>query len=292
MFYTQVQTVKNNIKEFYLFFLSKIMLATSQVIVKLPYGLEVKTRFLEDVWNEKVLVKVGTHELVFHCPTKVPTYRARTLMTKEPETIAWLSEIPQLSVLWDVGANVGMYSVFAAKVRGISVFAFEPSMRNLDLLQRNIKSNKCVGEIVVIPVALGQETQVTKLYMDSNFLTWGGAHNSATKAIRQDGKRMQSYVELQQLIGSGDSLQSTFNLPFPNYLKIDVDGLEPEILIGMSKCLKSVKSVLIECDSNNSASKKRIEEILIEAGFVKRTFIDGYTENTIWDYEQARRVVN
>ena len=43
--------------------------------------------------------------------------RARTLFTKEPETLEWIDRMKQGAVLWDVGANVGIYSCFASKER-------------------------------------------------------------------------------------------------------------------------------------------------------------------------------
>jgi FkbM family methyltransferase len=49
--------------------------------------------------------------------------------------------MPRGSVLWDIGANVGLYSCYAVKARDCRVFAFEPSVFNLELLARNIFLN-------------------------------------------------------------------------------------------------------------------------------------------------------
>jgi len=57
------------------------------------------------------------------------------IIAKEPDTLMWIDKIPEHSVFWDVGANVGLYSCYAAKARNCIVFAFEPSVFNLRVQQ-------------------------------------------------------------------------------------------------------------------------------------------------------------
>jgi len=51
--------------------------------------------------------------LKMHCPGELPVFRANTLLTKEPETIAWIDTFEPGETLWDIGANVGVYSLYA-----------------------------------------------------------------------------------------------------------------------------------------------------------------------------------
>src|SRR4029077_1974122 len=74
-------------------------------------------------------------------PTTFTKWRVDTLFEKEPITIEWISNFKSDDVLVDVGANVGMYTVWAAKTRGVRVFAFEPEAQNFALLNRNIFFN-------------------------------------------------------------------------------------------------------------------------------------------------------
>ena len=60
-------------------------------------------------------VKHGQTELVFTVPNQLNLFRINTFSSKEPETIKWIDSIPEGTVLWDVGANVGLYSCYAAK---------------------------------------------------------------------------------------------------------------------------------------------------------------------------------
>ena len=87
-------------------------------------------------------IRLSEGALRFHCNNTATHMRAETLFTKEPETLAWIDTIPHGSVLWDIGANIGIYSLYAAKTRNCTVYAFEPSIFNLEVLGRNIFINE------------------------------------------------------------------------------------------------------------------------------------------------------
>ena len=80
-------------------------------------------------------------QLQFSAPNALCEWRAQTFSTKEPETLAWIDAIPEGAIVWDVGANIGLYAVYAANRRNCRVWAFEPSVFNLELLARNIHLN-------------------------------------------------------------------------------------------------------------------------------------------------------
>ena len=80
--------------------------------------------------NTSTQIGIVQHQgttLEYTTPNDVTKWRVDSFHTKEPETIKWLSSICDSDVLFDVGANVGMYSIFAAKICGASVYAFELS---------------------------------------------------------------------------------------------------------------------------------------------------------------------
>ena len=63
-------------------------------------------------------------QLTFAMPNKLNSYRLDTFSTKEPETLEWIDGIPRGSVVWDIGANIGLYSCYCAKAKDCQVFAF------------------------------------------------------------------------------------------------------------------------------------------------------------------------
>ena len=91
-------------------------------------------------------------KLSFVTPNPLNIYRVKSFSTKEPETLEWIDSFTNDSVFWDVGANIGLYSCYAATKKGCDVIAFEPSVFNLELLARNISNNQLLEKIsIMIP---------------------------------------------------------------------------------------------------------------------------------------------
>ena len=117
-------------------------------------------------------VSHGGLTLKFATPNSLCDWRAKTFSTKEPETLEWIDLIPKDSILWDVGANIGLYSIYAAKRRNCKVYAFEPSVFNLELLARNIFTNGLTDQICIMPVALSDQLGTNQMHMTTT--VWGG----------------------------------------------------------------------------------------------------------------------
>lgn len=240
---------------------------------------------LQHIWGKQTNFFHKGVNLNFVTPTALTKYRAVTFASKEPETLLWIEGIPEGSVLMDVGANVGIFSVYAALARNCKVYAIEPSLLNLDILLRNIVNNRVAKLVTVIPLALSDADAVQTMFMSRQGFTWGGAHNSIGKNIGQDGQPLDTPIESSQLSITIDSLISQFQLDDPNYLKIDVDGLELLVLKGASNALKKVDSILIEVDTLYPGQDQAITSALSGLGFNRRFKIGNINlaENQIWD---------
>ena len=157
----------------------------------------------------------------FFCPGKIPEWRAKTLLTKEPETIAWINGFSHAEIFWDVGANVGVFSLYAA-LRGLSILAFEPSPSNYYLLSKNVEINKMDDKISAYCIALNNKTKLDAFYMANTEL--GGALNSFGDARDWQGNDFTASLK-QGMVGfSIDDFIRKFNPRFPNHIKIDVSG--------------------------------------------------------------------
>src|SRR5690348_10867014 len=86
-------------------------------------GRRLQSRVVESARQRTQSVNHGGVTLLFAVPNAACKYRADTFSSKEPETLAWIDSLPTGSTLWDVGANVGLYSCYAAKARNCRVFA-------------------------------------------------------------------------------------------------------------------------------------------------------------------------
>ena len=206
--------------------------------------------------------------LRFAAPNALCDWRARTFAQKEPETLAWIDSIPEDAVLWDVGANVGLYAVYAAKQRTCRVWAFEPSVFNLELLARNIHLNELVSQICIVPFALSNAIGSNQLRMTTT--EWGGALSTFGKDYGWDGEVIRKIFEFQTMGLPMDAARDLLGVPQPDFIKIDVDGIEHLILSGGASVLSAVREVLIEVNDDFREQADECERLLKSAGLTMR----------------------
>ena len=111
--------------------------------------------------------------LVLYTPNAVCRWRAESFSTKEPETLEWIEEYGGQGAFFDVGANIGLYSLYYAKLYSDHVSSFEPSVFNLGLLAKNIYIHSMSERINVIPIPLSSEDQILEFQMSG---VQGGGH--------------------------------------------------------------------------------------------------------------------
>jgi FkbM family methyltransferase len=272
----QYRKVKHQIFSVYKKILEQVFLNIFTGINILPKGRLITSTSLEKIWNKTYEHRIGTQKLLFHTPNWLTEYRAQTLLTKEPETIRWINSMPAKSVFWDIGANIGTFSIYAAK-NGIDVVAIEPSFFNIEILNRNVISNQVSQKVTIIPIGVGNATSKQNFYLSAKQLTWGGAHNSLGINVGFDGMPLNEPIILKSLSFSVDDLVQIFFQASPNYLKIDV-------LKGSIQTLNTVDSILIEVDTDFENQREEINQILIKYNFeLKEETNDKQgTSNQIW----------
>lgn len=245
--------------------IKKIVLKVTRLLGTTKTGRYVETLLLEQAMTHTHRVVYENTEMRFVCPNPLTRWRADTFSEKEPETLRWIDGMSRKSVFWDVGANVGLYSIFAAKHRNLRVFSFEPSIFNLELLGRNISLNALSQMITIVPVALSDKTKPNT--MKHSQTTWGGALSSFGVTFDDSGNPYKSIIEYDTLGFSADYLVSEGLVSQPDYIKIDVDGIEHLILSGAVNILMSAKSLLVEINDNFAEQAEITEEILRSTGF-------------------------
>jgi FkbM family methyltransferase len=205
-------------------------------------------------------------DFIFSVPSSLSFYRTTTFASKEPETLAWLDAIPKNSILWDIGANVGLYSCYAAKTKNCTVFAFEPSVLNLELLARNIFLNDLTSKVTIVPLPLSDKMSLNTLNMTTMEL--GGALSTFGQDYGHDGNLLNVVFSFSTIGLSMVDVVEKLNVPIPNYIKIDVDGIEALILQGGHDVLSKVQGVLIEINENFESQYVDANTYLSKAGLV------------------------
>jgi FkbM family methyltransferase len=187
---------------------------------------------------------------------------------KEPDTVNWIETfLKGGDVLFDVGANVGAYSLVAAKFfdNGVKVYAFEPAFLNYTQLCKNVHLNGCQGSVVPLPVALSDKTALG--VFNYHNLIPGGALHTFGAAVDHKGEAFEPAFTQHMLSYRLDDLIGQFDIPVPNHIKIDVDGIEMDVLEGARETLSNpaLRSVIVELEAGEG--ERRITELLTSKGF-------------------------
>lgn len=195
---------------------------------------------------------VRAGDLVFRCENAIEEWRANGLFTKEPGTIAWLrEELKPGDVFYDIGANIGCYSLFAASL-GATVYAFEPHIGTAMSLMRNVVANNLGDRIMVATCAVGE----TAGFGSFNYATKiaGTSGSQLNRLVGENGKEFTpTAVEMKSTVTVDDTAGD--DLPFPDLVKVDVDGNEVGIVRSMKRvCMVGrVRSFQIEIHPNDAA---------------------------------------
>jgi len=184
-------------------------------------------------------------DIHLHVTNKTEMFRVKAC-AKEPFTVDWLhNRVGSGDVLFDIGANVGAYSLVAASKPGggARVYAFEASYMNVAALCANIALNDLARQITPMPVALSATTGTSVFNLRA--LDSGSARHGLGDQMPEDG-----HVAFRQPVMTFrlDDLIEHFNVPMPNHIKMDVDGGELDVLAGASRALSSaaLRSMLVE----------------------------------------------
>jgi FkbM family methyltransferase len=222
--------------------------------------------------------------LTLQCDNWITHYRWASYNSKEPETLDWIdSWIRDGETLFDIGANIGVYTIYAAlRHPRLRIVAFEPEYANLHLLRDNLFANALQDRIEVYAIALSDSSGLSHLYIQD--LTPGAAlHTESTSDLSRTLMRRPVIWREGISTSTLDSFCEATAL-HPNHIKIDVDGTEPKVLQGGVKTLTSpmLKSVLIELPDEKH-SRRACEHLLHSAGLSRRwQHATGKTQNEVW----------
>ena len=211
----------------------------------------------------------GGQKLEFFAPSFKPLHRGQTVLTLQPEVPRWIDRFKPSSVFWDIGANVGAYTVYAGLREDINVLAFEPAGSNYYVLNKNIELNKQTNRVSAYCLALSDSSSMGHLTMLESSV--GSAHH-AFGDPRDSWDHLAINVVTQGAMSvSIDDLVYRYKMTFPNYIKIDVDGIEDKILAGSERTLKDIRlrSVLLEMQSYKPDANKFMFGLLGSSGFSK-----------------------
>jgi len=216
--------------------------------------------FTQKMIDSTLAVETPKGTLSFVLLGKTSGGRAMTVLTKQPATIEWIDSFQPGSVFWDIGASVGVFSVYAALATNTRVVAFEPAAVNYYLLSANCEANKLHDRVDCLLVGVGRQRSIARLEV-SQF--------RPARSFSFRGKRDQPYESRQAaVVQSIDELVEEYGMPCPNYIKIDAPGASEDIIAGATRTFRrnEVRQIHLEV-RDTSKGGQRILEMLNQSGF-------------------------
>jgi len=228
--------------------------------------------FKEFIQNESYKkIQILNQKINFFIPNQLVEWRVDTFHTKEPETLEWIDTFDKSGdfIFWDIGANIGLYSIYnSLKHKKSQTISFEPSTSNLRVLSRNISINNLFDRIKIFTAPLTKGGNKFLIMKEGEFQE-GGALNSFGENFDFEGKKFSSKMNYQIYGTNINYLIDNKILDIPDYIKIDVDGIEHLILEGGNKYLnnKKIKSLSIEINENFTKQHEKVIEIMKKNDF-------------------------
>lgn len=158
--------------------------------------------------------------------------------------------------MWDVGANVGVYSAALAP-HCESCIAFEPAGANQSAIPRTLALNSVEAESDIIGAALANRTGLMEFKLDPRGATPGAGHGR----LADCGSNRQASGRTMVQRAQGDELVRDGTVPAPDVLKVDVEGAEMAVLKGLERTFREMPPHLVQVETH---SEERHEQVIDE----------------------------
>ncbi|MFH1774449.1 MAG: FkbM family methyltransferase [Methanobacteriota archaeon] len=181
------------------------------------------------------------------------------------------ASLENASVVIDIGAHIGVFSVFiASKNPNAKVYSYEPFSENFELLKENITLNRLEGRILPFKLAVASERGKGKLFLNKEN---PGCHSINEKYNEPSNSIAVNCITLKDIFESNKIERCDF-------LKMDCEGVEYEILVSTPKeYLKKIRYMVVEVHQNVT-NIQILKKFLEDNGFrikLKRTHL--YAQN-------------
>lgn len=211
------------------------------------------------------------HPIYINCENETELNIRLNSCKREPDTVNWIESFEINSIFFDIGANIGAYSLIAASTKkNIKVFSFEPHSNNFTTFVSNIYKNNFSNTIIPINMGVSNVSKLSTLYHWDKYPLGesGSSGHQLNNTKDHEGLEFKPIFQQSILSISIDNFIREYNI-HPNYIKIDVDGIEKLIIQGMTNLImnqNSIVSILVECNGDSGIF---IDNFMNSAGFKK-----------------------
>lgn len=189
--------------------------------------------FPYDIKIDKLTVRIADRSIANGCGALI-----NAMGYYDPNNMYFIEDVFQsgiYNIFFDVGANIGIYSLIAAnQSQNSRVFAFEPHPVTFSFLMENVRINNYGNQIKCFQFALGDSNTKT-LFCDS-------AGNATNRVIKDTDENIET---LEVVLRRGDSFCTEIGV-VPQVMKIDVEEYENQVLTGFANVIDEVQLVFVE----------------------------------------------
>ena len=208
-----------------------------------------KNSFLQYL-NSYIQVIINNQTLKFRDGNERLYLHLNTHFIIEKDLINWIDTFSENDVFFDIGSNIGLFSIYAAK-KNISTVSFEGHFGNLNDFNYNILLNNVSKNILIVPILLGNKNEKTNFYLRD--LTPSSAKSEIDhKKKIYFNEEIKESLKINCISLNLDYLIENKIIPTPTKVKIDVDGAEFLILKGFEKNLENVDEIMLEMYENSA----------------------------------------
>jgi len=227
----------------------------------------------KSVLNKHLIIKMRSEDYFLLVNTRdhwsLQPIKRGIVETPEDKFIKENRLIREGDTVIDVGAHWGGFSIFFAKLTGINgkVYSFEASSRNFKYLKKNVCLNNLKDTVKIYRYAVGSKDG----YVNLGIAKTSSGHNS----IVRDNLPVQDYEKVKLI--SLDRFVEENKIKNINFIKIDVEGYELEVLKGFEKTLKDLKNfwMFIEYSPSYMGNDEALELLEIFKRYFNKVYI-GY----------------
>jgi FkbM family methyltransferase len=161
-------------------------------------------------------------------------------------------------VVWDVGANVGLFSFAAAVAAGPDgrVLAIEPDAVLVTLLRRSAAANRYQAPVEVLPAAVADDCGIGRFHI--------ARRNRSTSHLDGFGSSEAGGIRATELVPTVSLDWLALRFPTPDVIKIDVEGAELKVLAGGPQVLRACPRIICEVQGENAAA---VAALLVAHGY-------------------------
>ena len=199
-------------------------------------------------------INLKKKKIKFYINSEMSLIRAVLFGKKEKEVYNFIDKyLNSDDIFFDIGANVGVFSIYSSVFKNAKCIAIEPEFSNLYLLKKNVILNNLTKKIDIYPCSINDSNGLNFLHL-SSFESGAALHSISKSEIQYTDEKSAVVMKTGTCSLTLDEFVNQTKI-IPTMIKIDTDGKELKILNGAKKTLQHVRYIAMEMPIDSNKDK-------------------------------------